>query len=469
MVVFTVLFTVMGITYQAFNKVSSINQIAQDAIPNGVILSVNPLPNDIKESEYKSMLADHRPMSGDVVNEIYNSNIDKVEAYDYQISFSNFRYLGGVKSVRQFETLNQDVINDEPVSLVTTTLTDASYLKNKNIDLVDGRYFNETEINNGDKKVIILKEFATLNHLSIGDTLKLNQVEVSQGNDMTLVETNIREIELEVIGVLDKEKPQSNGEELMQTSEQRNIEGFKEATYYQFVNTIYLPTYLVERISEESGLFQVTNGFLSEYSVTFYLKNTNDIDAFIKDAEAIYKSPMMSYKTTYKTLQDSFSTLSDSIGLFRLALVIELVVMAIVFLLINAIMFRNRLDEIGVYLSLGEKEIKIMLQYIIESIGYVVVSFVIALAMVVMLVSQVGTTSMLPLLKSTLAPTELERTLNNEAVFSVLNSTQLNKVQVSLSSIATSFLIIILLVIISYIIISVVMIKLDTRIIEKNG
>lgn len=211
---------------------------------------------------------------------------------------------------------------------------------NKTIEFTEGEAFDEDD----NDTVIISYELANSNNLSINDKIKVKD---SSGN----------EHELTIIGIY-------------QNTDSRGFNNY---------NKIYINTSTGEKFLSEDDY---NNGNYKVSSAIFYLDNPENSDKFISKAKKLITDLDDRYlkldidKESYEQMVSSLEGVSKFSNTILIVVVLASIVV-ISLMVINSL--KDRIYEIGVLLSLGEKKKKIVGQFIIELILISTIAFVLSI------------------------------------------------------------------------------------------
>ncbi len=272
--------------------------------------------------------------------------------------------------------------------------------------IVEGRFYNQEEIDSAEKVVVVSKALAETNGLKVGDTIKINTM--NEGNpwfQQMLDEIQYEgtfDLELEVIGLFDsKIKITPDNENYDWVSPNENVDNF-----------LLMPatTQAVAQIDWEQASWDY---YASQNPDDEYFNNPDNrpgIDnpnwLYITDATILLNDPLEVDKFVedhsaslgeYKILNannEEFERLSrplDTLSLFSNFIVWLVVVNAVVIItLVTALTLKTREYEIGVLLSLGASKIKIMAQFFVELAIVAVLGFTLSIISGSMVASRVG-------------------------------------------------------------------------------
>ena len=249
--------------------------------------------------------------------------------------------------------------------------------KESNFDkdtIVSGRYFTDDEIEDASNVIIIEKTIADLNDIEAGDSITIEKVEnrgpMNQDEDN---DDDTVEITYKVIGIYKTSNPTD-----LTTS------GFINS-YNLTENTMYAPytTVLSSNLAGLSGdeLTEAKeeieeNGYTVQ-SVTFNLKDPNDVEAFIKEVKNID-----GIDTTYRSLSANDEAYEQMVGPIEnvantssVLVIVVVIAGAFIIGLLSMLSIKDRKYELGVLLSLGESRWKIITQLISEMLIIAIISF----------------------------------------------------------------------------------------------
>lgn len=230
--------------------------------------------------------------------------------------------------------------NNLQVLAINTFNLDDDY-KNKTIELVEGEAFDEEDSN----VAIISYELATANDLSVGDEIKLK-------------DSDEEEHTLKIIGIY------------------QNSSGDNFNNNY---NKIYVDIKAGESFLDDESY---NDGNYKISSAVFYLNDPEEVDAFKEEANELVTDLEDRYlkldidTTAYDRMVSSIEGVKNFSNIILVVIVVASIVV-ISLMVINSLKDRNY--ELGVLLSLGEKKIKIIGQFILELVLIAVISFVLSI------------------------------------------------------------------------------------------
>lgn len=282
------------------------------------------------------------------------SDVNKIASIKY---VSDVKYTFSVDaSESSFELYAESDLNDDEsadmkmpkmmnmnflqVEAINTFNLEDDYKSNK-IELASGEVFDEDDSN----VAIISYELATSNDLKTGDEIKLK-------------DSNDEEHTLKIIGI---------------------YQNFDSNGFNNNYNKIYIDIKSGEEFLDEETY---NNGNYKISSAVFYLNDPENVDEFKKEANNLVTDLEDRYlkldidTSTYDRMTSSIEGVKNFSSIILIAIVIASIVV-ISLMVINSLKDRNY--ELGVLLSLGEKKIKITLQFILELIITATISFILSI------------------------------------------------------------------------------------------
>ena len=252
------------------------------------------------------------------------------------------------------------------------------------IKLEDGSTFSDKDIAEGTNNIIISKEVADLNNLSVGDQVIFDvtgeyypmEDEGTEGSDdgaatmdsmgeMAEPEVRTFDFPAKVIGIFSVIKK----EQKEMTPEERSNDSWMAM---EQINTIYAPNKLSQELNRQMSekIWGVSPEDLESeeeyYQTTYALKSTDDIEAFREEANALITNKyyeIMAASDQYDQVAGSMKKLGQISGY---VVIIAVAATMMIISLIVLLFLRDRKHELGIYLSLGENRGKIIGQILIE-------------------------------------------------------------------------------------------------------
>ena len=339
---FVIIFIIANLVIAGFSiKSASLKatQSIQSTLGNDVTLQV----------DFKNMMKNREP--GQAVDQVTESltikmaeqlkNLKYVDSYNYTISSNVNTTLTAVENETQEELDDRPMMGDRQNQSTSFTLsanTTMKYLKDftdENYVLSEGRLLSSKDQETN--YCVIETNLAKENDLSIGDTFTMTSSDDSKSVELTIV--GIYEIESTT---MEMGRMNSNP-----------------------VNTIYCDLSVGQSLSSDEDVIS---------SATYYLDDPEHVEAFQELAKEKTDIDFDTYRLTsndqlFKNNSSSLDNISSFASLF---LVVVIIAGCAILCLILALTIRNRYYEIGVFLSLGQSKIKIILQQLFE-IGMIAV------------------------------------------------------------------------------------------------
>ena len=318
----------------------------------------------------------------ELADKLYEKTQEIVKTYDYsQQLFLNMpegiekaSLLPGMDEISKnsFQSGMENILQT-----IGTQLSSTSLIVKKEGSLIQGRGFSDSDLKEGKPKVIVSKQFAQTNQLSLGSmlTVQRNLYEDDGGaeqGDLFFSE----DIELEVVGILEINKLE---EFIKQQSIEFSADTNKCDQMQQLANQIYVPNKYASSIIKDN--FQRRNqheqkqgGDVSEDTINpmvfpeFVLKDIKDLDLFISEAKKVYDEKYFTYKSVaseYEVVAAPLNTMGNLLdSIFNITVVASIIILSLV---IYIFMFLRQ-KEMGVLLALGEHRRRIVGQVMIETL-----------------------------------------------------------------------------------------------------
>ncbi len=287
----------------------------------------------------------------------------------------------------------------EPNIMIQTNIVPDSieFVEGTN-SIVDGRMYNQDDLDNANKVAVITKELADVNGLSVGDTIKLSSMQSDQMSyyeNMGITE-DMTKMELEIVGIYTTKADVDPNDERFDwmsayespknfilipgtTLAQFNYETSK-ATYDYYVSQGQL-----DMIGTEPTL---ENSYYAN-KVVYLLNDPLEVDSFVEN----HKADLKEY-TFLNANNEQFKKLAkplDTLSFFANVIVWIVALNAVVIIsLVTALTLKTREFEIGVLLSLGVSKFKVVMQLFMELLIIAVIGFTLAVGSGSLVAGQVG-------------------------------------------------------------------------------
>ena len=307
---------------------------------------LNTTVNNISKNLYKDVNFGFNIESVDKSNkEIEKDTLKKIEELK-GITTKNYIFskpvnVEGKKVVQENQniTLNDEIKNNSNlVMLIGITASKSNIdFKSEVLKLEKGRHIEENDKN----KIMIHEKFAELNHVNLGDKIKLSQ----EG----------KTLELEVVGIYFGEKTNT----------------FNGLSSDFIENTVYIDYKSSQELSNLIANNKVT-------SVEYGVEDPTKLDDVIKAVENLGLNNLMVSKSNknYELVTSSVESITKITNVIRIG---SVVVGVVILSLILMFWVRERTYEIGILLSLGTSKVNLVLQFIVEVLLVTIFGLMIAL------------------------------------------------------------------------------------------
>ena len=351
----------------------------------------------VKLEDIKSLMSDERVKTVNVVstNMLYSNDFETVP-------LNNERESNGGGTMTYEDGTTVEYIEPD-LKFQTNFFPNMIELEVKMYEIVEGRFYNQAEVDEGKMVCLITDKLASHNNLRVGDTITIDLI---SANDMRYYEQSGVTDEdihmtLEIIGIY------HNNEELDENSNE-----YKWMSRYDSPdNTILAPTLAYGNAYYNLGIkqYEYSKAQNPEYYVdtetptpesytyvnkaVFLLNDPLNVDQFVADHQSDLKEFMKidANNDTFKKLARPLDTLS----LFSNIIVWIVAINAVVIItLVTALTLKTREYEIGVLLSMGVSKMKIVAQFFVELIIVALIGFTLSVVSGSLVAKQVGRTVM---------------------------------------------------------------------------
>lgn len=309
-------------------------------------------------------------------------NSKYVKSYKYSTSYTG-NPIGfeeySLTSSDESETVDSNnndntMLSEKKMSMASLSIigvSEKSDVINNTNTLVEGNFFTENQITNGENVIMLEKKLAELNGLSIGDEVIIEQVVMKRGkgaesdsDDDTSVQTTYT-----IVGVYET----SNSTDLSNENYGMSINNVENTMYVPYTSILRMQE---NGLSDEQRATLEENGYTIE-SVTFIIDDPDNSDAFISEVEKMenidlkYRSLSIDNEAYQKMVGNIESVASTA----KILVIVVVIAGAFIIMLLSMLTIKDRKYEIGVLLSLGESKIKILFQLISEVLIIGIISF----------------------------------------------------------------------------------------------
>lgn len=267
-------------------------------------------------------------------------NIDGIGEFVYQYEgvakLLNYNVVDGEQKVER-EELSDNMKNI--LSVIATTNTKRNiFFSSGMFNIEEGRNIDKNDKN----KIVIHKDLAMKNNLKLNDKVKLKMISIEKGG------LNTKEIEYEIVGIFSGKK-------------QESYTGLSSDLTENSVFTDYLSSQQSLNLQEEEML--VDKLFL-------YLDNPQKTKQMLQQVKKEIDVDWQKYQIEensdiFKKVLESISGIKSIIKTMTYSIMLG---GCIVLCLLLILWLRERIYEIGIFLSLGINKAKIITQFILELI-----------------------------------------------------------------------------------------------------
>ena len=229
--------------------------------------------------------------------------------------------------------------------------TMTSSYQNGDLELTDGSYITEDNL---DENVVMVEEtFAEENDLEVGDKFTIENVTLDDSDESATT------IELEVIGIY-------------KSSETVDTMGFNDTSKLTY-NTLYVPYTVVATINGETDVTAVD-------SLTFYLNDPANVDAFVEYGEnSSIDLETFTLDANNQAYEQMMEPINNVAKFAKITTIVVTIFGGLILALIIMLSIKDRINEIGMLMALGERRIKIILQFMVEALVILVIAIGIAI------------------------------------------------------------------------------------------
>lgn len=297
-----------------------------------------------------------------------------VKYYDY----SSKSYL----SSNQIKTYKKDPKSNEGGMSLGFEVKGVEYpeimdFQEGNGKLVEGRTFTKEEVQNGASSVVISQKVAEINNLKVGDTVKLKNDAYSQeGTGLQSSEAPkpiaTEEKEVTVIGIYETKKEANK----KANSAMDFMDEMKENVVYatnKFIGA-------VDKFKQEAQLKanSAAKKDATLYQPFFVLNNAQDLEKFKAETATVLPSAY-SISDSSDQLKSITGPLKSIKWIASLVLYVGIGATLVILSLLITLFLKDRKHEIGIYIALGERKIRVMLQILIEVMVVAIVAISLSL------------------------------------------------------------------------------------------
>lgn len=287
-----------------------------------------------------------------------------VSFYDYSLKH-NIK----TKSLEQIKFEYMNDVEDQPSELQLQGVNHLDLLDVKvgRIEMVSGRVFNNSDLDNNEIPVILSEELMNENNIRIDEVLDVKSLlhDYALSNETSL-EDYYKDFKFKVVGSF---KPITFGQD------KNNKENY---SIVEMLNRVYTPLPYLETIVDNELEFVESKGIDSDDNWAYKeLKNKSFNDSvFITESETdlfSFKdeaSQMIEDKLIIRTSQESFQMVAGTFSMLSDFSTVTLkgsaIVTVIIMTLVIVLFLRDRKHEMGIYIALGDYQWKVLCQVTLE-------------------------------------------------------------------------------------------------------
>ncbi len=253
--------------------------------------------------------------------------------------------VSGRNNQDEFEDMPEDYVREAYFDMVGTNQPKPIEFELGNLNLDDGEFFTQEQVDNGEKVVLITHELAKANNFKVGDTLTIL-------NEQKMYSSNNFEYD-----------PEST-----EFQDDFTIVGIYSGNGSDQADRLFMPFQVITDYAWEGEEDLLDNVYLLLYDPL-------DVDQFIEDN----KDKLPNEYMTLDANDDEYKTLTQPLDLLELitSLLIWVIFIAgaLIVLSIVTIFVRDRKFEIGLLLASGESKLKIISQFVLELVIVALLAF----------------------------------------------------------------------------------------------
>ena len=357
----------------------------------------------VKIADIKEIIADSRVATA---NAFSNNTAYMVDGYDF-VHLNN--------EAEENLSSGQQCYIDENGNQICDTYVEPSHFIKANMfpnmiefidgkySIVDGRFYNQEEIDNAEYVILVSQAFAELNGLRVGDTYTFYTSSPSNLHyyDGLKMEEEVYKKDFEIVGIFDHTDkilpgssnfnytyPYENPDNMLlipSTTAYMSTLEYQQVLFDYFAERNPDDEYYQEENRPSEDMLNKTN--VSD--CTFLLNDPLEVDNFVES----YKDKLPQFMKLDAN-NEEFKRLSkplDTLGLYANFIIWLVVINAIVIIsLVTALTLKTREYEIGVLLSIGASKAKIIAQFFIELAIVAVIGFTLAVGSGSLVANKVG-------------------------------------------------------------------------------
>lgn len=243
--------------------------------------------------------------------------------------------------------------------------------ENNNIRITDGRCYTAEEIESGASVILVSAKCAERNNLSIGDTITLMQ-HIYQYNYETweFISDFYVKKEFTVIGIFSS-IPKAD-------TDSKVGEGYD--TYDQYMTNMYTTTTAltdfqadVKKAGTDAGMPEDEANLYLDVAVSFMIDSIDNIEIFETENKGLLPIGY-TFSDNSEKLSDVAKPMDNMKLIANIILYVAVGATVLVIGLLVTLFLKDRIREMGIYLSLGERKLKVALQILTEVMTVAVIA-----------------------------------------------------------------------------------------------
>ena len=247
-------------------------------------------------------------------------------------------------------------------------------LESGDATLYNGNTFTQAQMDSGENVVMISKELAEKNNLSVGDTFTLTRAlykmttvsgSANGGGSAFRIDRNADpektlSFDFTVAGIFEP-----NAE--LATSEDGTLQQVESS----LVNTLYTSNAAINKLNtqvaaEEKAINgETVTAMFNQYTPSFVLKNPEDLELFTSTQKSKLPANYV-FSDNSETYNEATAPMANLEWIANIILYVAIGASVLILSLLITLFLRDRRHEMGIYLSLGEKKGKIAAQILVE-------------------------------------------------------------------------------------------------------
>jgi len=309
------------------------------------------------------------PLTIDMIREL--GALPYVETFNYALTYYSFVFSEGLLSVPYPEDSWTAIYRQPAIQMVNRV--DFADLHQGLIEMVDGRSFEAADMETQTSPVpmLVSDAFTQINHLSIGSMVQLESLIWDENGEIF---TRVP-YEGQIVGIF----------RLAREIVANNQEWLNDDRTEYLLNRFYVPSWFSAYVYERQFHYEREvwgedlEHFVHFRQPVFVLRDATYLSRFEEAARGIL--PPNERIVYLSNIYEHMTGAMDSLNwLFTSLLVASIGSVVIILSLLVTLFLKERKEEIGIYLALGEKKIKILAQLVTEVFVIGVLGLIVALA-----------------------------------------------------------------------------------------